>query len=129
MQSKLKSRLAVLEKAMRRFAGAGGAKHNVISNCASYRKVFSYSHETTLDIRCHIRPEFAAGNPTFRGVALRSPPARCLARGAGTDLPGGRRVARPRSAFGRVLGSSLPTTRIGRIDRRRSARTPEPVER
>src|SRR6185436_19157911 len=91
------------------FGGDSGTKHNVISNCASYRKVFSYSHETTLDIRCHIRPEFAAGNPTFRGVALRSPPARCLARGAWTDLPGGRRVARRRSAFGRVLGSSLPT--------------------
>ena len=46
----------------------------------------------------------------------------------GLDLSGGRRVARRRSAFGRVLGSSLPTTRTGRIDRGRSIRTAKPVE-
>jgi len=59
--------LARIRAVLRRTGNAGSIepKHDVISICASNQKVFSCSHETTVDIRCHVRLEFATGNPTF----------------------------------------------------------------
>lgn len=111
--------------------GTGGAivfKQNVISSCVCLPGVVSWSHEATPDIGSYFRTWFAAGDPTFRRVTLRSSAAWRIAGSAGHDLPGSGAVARGRPTFGGVLGSPLPAARLGGPDGGRTVRTAQPAE-